>query len=272
METAWCLSFLLFSLCVCMFCLSVYLSVWIQLIDSHSLPFTAGYFPFQLPFILNFIPIPKLGGSVALMLDSSRRAWVQIAAATLSGNMLRQTVHTNCASVHRGPFCAWVQHANHSATELLQTNKKTRKIIFSMLFLKHLKTWNLHNVLMHSKHLLLCQRLLSVVAVLLFACQQAEAARWEGHVTVVMTTRTPLNHRRISDVWFSQLYTRRPYTCEIIPAISQYETVITGINCMYFFVTAVVYTVQSITGFLYGQCERLFVTELNNKHFTRQIF
>jgi len=47
-------------------------------------------------------------------------------------------------------------------------------------------------------------------------------------------------------------YTRRPYTCEIIPVISQYETVITGINCMYFFVTAVVYTVQSITGFLYG--------------------
>jgi len=41
-------------------------------------------------------------------------------------------------------------------------------------------------------------------------------------------------------------YTRRPYTCEIIPVISQYETVITGINCM--------------------------VTELNNKHFTRQIF
>jgi len=29
------------------------------------------------------------------------RAWVQIAAATLSGNSLRQTVHTNCASVHQ---------------------------------------------------------------------------------------------------------------------------------------------------------------------------
>jgi len=29
------------------------------------------------------------------------RAWVQIAAATLSGNSLRQTVHTHCASVHQ---------------------------------------------------------------------------------------------------------------------------------------------------------------------------
>ena len=27
--------------------------------------------------------------------------WVQIAAATLSGNSLRQTVCTNCASVHQ---------------------------------------------------------------------------------------------------------------------------------------------------------------------------
>jgi len=30
-----------------------------------------------------------------------RRAWVQIAVATLSGNSLRQTVHTDCASVHQ---------------------------------------------------------------------------------------------------------------------------------------------------------------------------
>ena len=29
--------------------------------------------------------------------------------------------------------------------------------------------------------------------------------------------------------------------------------------------------VQLIMGFLYGQRERLFVTELSNKHFTRQI-
>jgi len=29
------------------------------------------------------------------------RAWVQIAAATMSGNSLRQTVHTHCASVHQ---------------------------------------------------------------------------------------------------------------------------------------------------------------------------
>jgi len=30
-----------------------------------------------------------------------RRAPVQIALATLSGNSLRQTVHTHCASVHQ---------------------------------------------------------------------------------------------------------------------------------------------------------------------------
>ena len=36
------------------------------------------------------------------VLDSCRRrrAWVQIAVATLSSNSLRQTVHTHCASVH----------------------------------------------------------------------------------------------------------------------------------------------------------------------------
>jgi len=28
-------------------------------------------------------------------------AWVQIAVATLSGNSLRQIVHTHCASVHQ---------------------------------------------------------------------------------------------------------------------------------------------------------------------------
>jgi len=35
------------------------------------------------------------------MTFSRRRAWVQIAAATLSGNSLRQTVHTHRASVHK---------------------------------------------------------------------------------------------------------------------------------------------------------------------------
>jgi len=44
------------------------------------------------------------GGSVAEWLacwTQCSRAWVQIAAAMLSGNSLRQTVHTHCASVHR---------------------------------------------------------------------------------------------------------------------------------------------------------------------------
>jgi len=43
-----------------------------------------------------------MGGSVAVVsvLDSTQKG-VQIAAATLSGNSLRQTVHTNRASVHQ---------------------------------------------------------------------------------------------------------------------------------------------------------------------------
>ena len=44
------------------------------------------------------------GGSVAEWLRAGlrhRRAQVQIAVATLSGNSLRQTVHTHCASVHQ---------------------------------------------------------------------------------------------------------------------------------------------------------------------------
>jgi len=43
------------------------------------------------------------GSRVVSVLDSSAEepAWVQIAAATLSGNSLRQTVHTHRASVHQ---------------------------------------------------------------------------------------------------------------------------------------------------------------------------
>jgi len=45
-----------------------------------------------------------LGGSVAEWLacwTQAQKARVQIAAATLSGNSLRQTVHTYCTSVHQ---------------------------------------------------------------------------------------------------------------------------------------------------------------------------
>jgi len=46
------------------------------------------------------------GGSIAEWLacwtqPNRRRARIQIAAATLSDNSLRQTVHTHCASVHQ---------------------------------------------------------------------------------------------------------------------------------------------------------------------------
>jgi len=38
---------------------------------------------------------------VVSVLDSAQKAWVQIAVATLSGNSLRQTAYTHCASVHQ---------------------------------------------------------------------------------------------------------------------------------------------------------------------------
>jgi len=53
------------------------------------------YFPLTFPF---------RGGSVAEWLvcwTQAQKAWVQIAVATLSGNSLRQTAHTHCASVHQ---------------------------------------------------------------------------------------------------------------------------------------------------------------------------
>jgi len=45
-----------------------------------------------------------MDGSVAEWLvcwTQAQKIWVQIAAATLSGNSLRQTVHTHRASVHQ---------------------------------------------------------------------------------------------------------------------------------------------------------------------------
>ena len=51
---------------------------------------------------LIIIIIGWLSSRVVSALDSgAERAWVQIAAATLSGNSLRQTVHTHRASVHQ---------------------------------------------------------------------------------------------------------------------------------------------------------------------------
>jgi len=42
-----------------------------------------------------------LGSRVVSVLDSGAETPVQIAVATLSGNSLRQTVHTHCVSVHQ---------------------------------------------------------------------------------------------------------------------------------------------------------------------------
>ena len=38
---------------------------------------------------------------VSMLHSVTERGWVQIAAVTVSGNSLRQTVHTHCASVHQ---------------------------------------------------------------------------------------------------------------------------------------------------------------------------
>jgi len=54
--------------------------------------------------LLSLTPKHIWGGSVAEWLacwTQAQKARVQIAVATLSGNSLRQTVHTNCASVHQ---------------------------------------------------------------------------------------------------------------------------------------------------------------------------
>jgi len=52
----------------------------------------------------DFLNNSLIGGSVAEWLacwTQVQKGWVQIAAATLSGNSLRQTVHHHRASVHK---------------------------------------------------------------------------------------------------------------------------------------------------------------------------
>ena len=55
-------------------------------------------------FSLKIVKLANLGGSVAEWLacwTQAENGRIQIAAATLSGNSLRQTVHTHRASVHQ---------------------------------------------------------------------------------------------------------------------------------------------------------------------------
>jgi len=57
----------------------------------------------HLPVGLLYNELDVVGGSVAEWLacwTQAQKAQVQIAVATLSGNSLRQTAHTHCASVH----------------------------------------------------------------------------------------------------------------------------------------------------------------------------
>jgi len=52
-------------------------------------------------FTLRIIFLGWLGSRVVSVLDSVTEGPVQITVATLSGNSLRQTVRTHCASVHQ---------------------------------------------------------------------------------------------------------------------------------------------------------------------------
>ena len=53
-------------------------------------------------FLLNYFERRWLGSRVVSVLDSGAEGpGFKFAAATLSGNSLRQTVHTHCASVHQ---------------------------------------------------------------------------------------------------------------------------------------------------------------------------
>jgi len=50
-------------------------------------------------------------------------AWVQIAATTLSGNSLGQTVHTHCASVHQaGKLAAALLRVARVTAGLMESN------------------------------------------------------------------------------------------------------------------------------------------------------
>ena len=54
--------------------------------------------------VVYIVATKNTGGSVAEWLacwTQEQKVWVQIAAATLSGNSLKQTVHTHRASVHQ---------------------------------------------------------------------------------------------------------------------------------------------------------------------------
>jgi len=52
-------------------------------------------------FVVNFVSVMTKEWLGSRVVSMRRRAWVQIAVATLSGNSFRQTVHTHRASVHQ---------------------------------------------------------------------------------------------------------------------------------------------------------------------------
>jgi len=69
--------------------------------EQKKLTFSTYYTEIFFMFLKSVVPN---GGSVAEWLacwTQAQKARFQIAAATLLGNSLRQTVHTHCASVHQ---------------------------------------------------------------------------------------------------------------------------------------------------------------------------
>ena len=71
--------------------------------SSYFLRLLFVFFQFLLVFFLRFSAMGWLGSRVVSVLDSDAvgPGLVQITAATLSGNSLRQTVHTHRAFIHQ---------------------------------------------------------------------------------------------------------------------------------------------------------------------------
>ena len=77
--------------------MSVCVCVWAMMLDSNKIMM-------MMMMMISYITLVGWLGSRVVSVQNARwqfKAVVQIAVATLSGNSFRQTVHTNCASVHQ---------------------------------------------------------------------------------------------------------------------------------------------------------------------------
>jgi len=74
-----------------------------------------------------------LADSLACWTEAQYRAWVQIAAATLSGNSLRQTVYTRRASVYQAAkLAAALLRVARVTAGLAESNGSLRRVCDSL--------------------------------------------------------------------------------------------------------------------------------------------